>query len=229
MKISNFLFLVLLILFSNNAIAQRCGAQTIFEKGTQIELTSFVKGVEVGKTKFSIESAQNSGNKSSALMKVVVEDENNVEQIEPKIFEYLCDGETIHFDLTGIMNEMVAVPDIEITAKGDLVEYPLAMAIGNSLKSASVTLNMKSKDFEMSIGSVYKDRKIVGQEKVTTAAGTFDCFKIDYQSVQNMRGTEVIARGEEWFSPVLGFIIRTKTYSPGGDLLSYTDLTKLTN
>jgi len=79
----------------------------------------------------------------------------------------------------------------------------------------------------MTIDGVFQNRKVVSQEKITTVAGIFDCFKIEYESSKNMHGVNMVHKSEEWFSPKLGFLVRSNTYGPDEKLLSYMELTKL--
>ena len=60
------------------------------------------------------------------------------------------------------------------------------------------------------------NRKVEGKESITTAAGTWDCFKISYHSkvlVKIIVGIPMNSNVTEWYAPGFGVV---KTESNGG-------------
>jgi hypothetical protein len=69
------------------------------------------------------------------------------------------------------------------------------------------------------------NRKVEAIEKVTTEAGTFECYKISYDVfVDGM--IDFNSKGIEWIARDVG-AVRSETYNKNGKLTGYTELIKL--
>jgi hypothetical protein len=66
------------------------------------------------------------------------------------------------------------------------------------------------------------NRKVEQQEKVSTQAGDFDCFRIGYDAMIKVKmmgiGFPVHMHVVEWFSPKLARPVKSETYTKNGKL-----------
>jgi len=75
-----------------------------------------------------------------------------------------------------------------------------------------------------------QDRKVDSKESITVPAGSFDCYKISYNSKMKSESmetpVELSIKHVEYYAPNVG-MIRSETYDKNGDLQSYTILNKI--
>ncbi len=69
------------------------------------------------------------------------------------------------------------------------------------------------------------ERKVEGRESVTTPAGTFNCYKISYNTHSKMMIAKMNFKTVEFLSEKCG-AVRTETYKSNGNLVGYTVITK---
>jgi hypothetical protein len=105
------------------------------------------------------------------------------------------------------------------TLEGTFPSYPADMAIGQTFEYA----------FTMKIMGMTADTRgrdtVVAQESVTTAAGTFDCFKIESEVTVNAMMQSMVTKVVTWISAGVGNV-KAETYM-GGKLQMTQELVSL--
>jgi hypothetical protein len=121
-----------------------------------------------------------------------------------------------------MMNMKMALPQqqqalsTEGTAKGEsaFIEYPSTMKIGDKLKNAQFNMDMSRGGGQQHVNMLISNRKVEGKEKVTTKAGTWDCFRISYTGKITINAMGMVLpidlTGTEWFAPQFG-MVKTKS------------------
>lgn len=104
------------------------------------------------------------------------------------------------------------------TATDVYLEYPATMNIGDQLKDGHLAMDSESQGgIKSSVEIDITDRKVLGKESVTTAAGTWECYKITSKNKITSRiagiGIPIKMDVTEWFAPGFGIV---KTESKGG-------------
>src|SRR5690606_32954803 len=98
---------------------------------------------------------------------------------------------------------------------------------GMTLDDAKITMEARMNGMKiMTMNMEIKNRKVEAREKITTPAGTFDCFKITYDTYLKA----VVKREYKttiWFSPEAG-TVKSENYNKKGKLDSTTLLTQFT-
>ena len=69
------------------------------------------------------------------------------------------------------------------------------------------------------------NRKVEAIEKITTEAGTFECYKITYDVFTDAM-IDINTKGIDWIARDVG-TVRTENYNKNGKLTGYTELIKL--
>jgi hypothetical protein len=206
--------------------AQDCKNYIYLQNNKTVEMSIYDKKGEVnGRLVYTISDVKNSGNTTIA---------NVQSQVFDKKGKTLGKGTSVMKCTDGIMmiNMKMAIPipqteqSIQSSVKAEdyYMEYPTNMNKGDQLKEGNLTMDMENNGLQQTVTMTVFDRKVEDKEKVTTPAGTWDCFKISYKSKMNikMMGVGVPAvnmDGEEWYAPGFG-IIKTHSKHGGTEIVS---------
>jgi hypothetical protein len=142
-----------------------------------------------------------------------------------------CRNGTYYVQLLDVFRKMMSnnadMSDMNAVATGDVMEIPTALSVGQILSDAAskIQFNMNGLPF-MTFSFLVKNRKVEAKETITTAAGTFDCFKITYdlEAKVMVKSTLKII---EWWSLGAG-MVRQESYNTKGEFQGKVEITKLT-
>jgi len=209
------LIIAMLLGIGIQVFAQNCGSYFTQKQGTVLQFTNYDKNNKVesySETKLDkIEASQ-------VAVTVRELDKKKVQQSEVKA-TVTCNGGRMIFDMKGQMGKQAAgFPDATIT--GDNLEYPSVMTVGQELKDCSVKIG--SPQLPFSLEMQINNRKVVAKETITTAAGTFECYKITY-SVTTKMMMDIKMTGIQWYSTTLG-VIKIQSFDTAGQLQSVSQL-----
>ena len=164
--------------------AQDCTNFMYMQKNKTIEMTAFNnKGDVTYKSVSKVSDVNTSGGVTTANVVSETYDKNG------KLFgssniAYKCDGGVMKMDMNMNVNTQQGASqqntkvDFKVINKG-FMEYPAGMQVGDHLKDAIRQMESTMSNGMTSVTTVQvTDRIVVGKEKVTTTAGTWDCFKI---------------------------------------------------
>jgi len=70
------------------------------------------------------------------------------------------------------------------------------------------------------------DRKVEAFESITTAAGTFECFKLSQTTKSKMMFMNLTLKSIDWIAEGIGSV-RSESYTEKGKLEGYTVLTNI--
>ena len=220
--LSAFSFLVFLF----TGLAQDCTYFYPMEEGTLIELRHYDKKAKVsGTTRQEIVDKQTGGGAVTITIKSTFFDEKGKELMTSDL-SMECKEGVFTFDMDQFLNDemMSGMGDIEFTIEGDNLEFPASMSPGDQLKDGTIKLIVPDMAMMNMTTKVY-NRKVEAKEKVTTEAGTFECYKITYDVfVDGM--IDINTKGIEWIAQDVG-AVRTESYNKNGKLTGYTELIKL--
>ena len=112
------------------------------------------------------------------------------------------------------------------------LNFPWDMKDGDQLEDAIFEIKTKQdgRDF-MTIKSIVKDRKVEGMEKVTTPAGSWNCFKLKEtrSTITEMMGKQISTKEVktvQWFTPVAG-LVKYESYTADGKVQDRSELISL--
>ena len=217
-----------------NQLLSQCNPYFDYEEGTSLVQTTFdKKGKEQASQKLNITSVTNEGDKVIMLTDVTIYDKKGKE-ITSNQMELICEEGVFKMDMSRFVPPgMDQMEGVSISFEGDNIEMPKSLSVGKNLKDATFTVNIESDNPALSTmmggtNTTISNRKVLAQESITTAAGTFDCFKISYDSkveTKMMGMTRSFdTKGIEWISEGVG-LVRVESYDKKGNLSSYTELT----
>jgi hypothetical protein len=147
--------------------------------------------------------------------------------------KYKCTGGVLYVDAKVALpqEQMAMYKDMDVKAEEAFIEYPSSISSGQDLKDANFKMDMyKNGAPYSSINLDQTNRKVVGKETITTPAGTWECWKITYDTRFKINmagiGIPVNMRGTEWFAPGFG-IVKTEVTNKNGKLMGTTLITSV--
>jgi hypothetical protein len=216
-------------------VTSGCGKLVLFHKGAIIEGTSYdAAGKETSKTTTTVTDVKNEGGiltaTSSGLMKSTATGDKTMNLI------YKCDGNNLYMDISSMLQNFEGLNHL----KGDIkpLQFPVNISVGQKLPDASYTIAMDKGAVKMDITSTYKNRIVAGIEKITTTAGSWDCYKVTTDIDSDVQGldeaTKKIMEAVKakmkmsmamWYNPEMG-IVRMEMYN-AGKVNIRTDITSI--
>ena len=107
-----------------------------------------------------------------------------------------------------------------ITAKGNAPVLPEAPAVGQALADCSISIDA------LLLTSEFKKIKFVANEDVTVPAGTFNCWRLEYEVTDSAMGLKARNRVQQWFAKGVGEV-KSVTKDMGGRVVSEKELVKI--
>ncbi len=226
-KIELYEVLTILLLTAGSISAQDCIFYYPDVEGAQIELTHYDnKNKVTGKSKQEVILIERAG--SSAIVKIK---NKYYDQKDEFVFEnemeVSCKDGVFYIDMDNYLNEqaLAGYKDMEMEIKGDNLEFPPAMKVGDVLDEGTVTLSFNTPGMSMmNMSTTIKNRKVEAIENLTTPAGTFNCYKISYDVETQTFLKNIKSKAIQWYSENVG-LVRTESYNQSGKLDSYSVLT----
>jgi len=196
--------------------------------GTTRELTSYDKKDKItGKVLQTVLDKEVSGKDVTLTVQTEIYNEDN-EEINSSKIKIGCDDGVFKIDMRDYVGDLVQQYEgMEIEMTGDNLLIPSKLSTGEELPDGNINIQVSNSGITMvNMDVSIKNRKVEGQEEITTEAGTFDCYKISYDSEAKTKMFTVTTRGVEWLAPGVG-VVRSESYNKKGKLTSYSLLTAL--
>lgn len=231
----NLLLILFLWLLTFANVKAQCG-NTFYrlKEGAEYEMTSYdKKDRPQGRTTYVISNINENNGVYEATFKSKIYDKKD-KLVTEGDFVILCEGDKVKIDMQRLLNSMEqlsAYEDMEVEAQGNFMEVPSSLEVGQSLPDAHTTMTVKMGESSATMSKIDIDinnRKVETQEDITTPAGTFQCYKISYNTDMDMKvmgfGNTSSYGNAEWVAENVG-TVRTENYDKKGNLNSYTLLT----
>lgn len=143
-----------------------------------------------------------------------------------------CVDNKFYIDMSIYMSgeQLSAYEGMDMTIAGDALEFPSSLSAGQTLPEGNLVITVSSGGMLMSTITIQiLNRKVDAIESVTVPAGTFECFKISYDSkvtIGSVFSMTINSSGIEWLSYGNG-MIRSESYNDNGKSYGYTVLSML--
>jgi hypothetical protein len=231
LKIINFnpmkklVLLVAIILCTTFLRAQDCTLYFPSEEGSEMGYTYYSNsGKAESSSKLKITRKDLSGDK----LKLDIAAETFDAKGKPALaFNYAvwCDGEYFCMDMRSALGQMNLTELEGFKIETSDLKFPAKMTPGQQLGDASIQLSLDG-PMPMNMVTNITNRKVDSRESITTPAGTFDCYKITYDTFSKMSIIKNEGRVVEWYAPDVG-LVRSETYNKKNKMLGYNELTSL--
>ncbi len=223
----NYIFLLFGFLFFSPLFAQQdiCDELYLFKEGYYMKQAEFnSKGKQTGTSEFRVlDIVKQNGAVISTVQMKIDDGKKKSEPMEYEV-EYQCKDQTLYIDLTSFGVEMLqGMNTAEIRIDGEGMAYPSNLSEGMSLPDVSQTIDiiMEGMGMMKTTMTAY-DRKVLGKEKVTTPAGTFECFKITNTFTIKMVVSSTFTT-ITYFNQEMGSV-KSEFYNRNGKLKSYSEI-----
>jgi len=236
-----FLLSAISLLTTIGLFAQNCNPFFNYTEGTVVEHTNYnAKGKDQSKQRMQIKSVNQTASGVEMMADVTLFDKKDKEVFNNEI-QMLCENGVFKMDMSRFMPPMAqagGAGEMEVVFEGDDLEVPQNLSVGETLKDAIFTVKIESDNPAMSAvmgggteTSVY-NRKVVGTETITTPAGSFECYKLTYDTKieTKIMGIKKVFESSsvEWLSEGAG-VVKVENYNQKGKLESYMELTAFQN
>ena len=196
--------------------SQECSFYYPKTKGATLEYKSYDKKKSLtGITRHQVKDITQNGNAVSATIEVEAFDKKE-KLLGTNEFTVRCEGGIYYIDMKNYMNSeaLAAYKDMDITIESDNLEIPSSLKVGDQLNDGSLVITVSSSGMKMmTMTTTISNRKIDAKEKITTEAGTFDCYKISYDITSKMMMTMNLS-ALEWYAKDVG-MVKSESYSKG--------------
>lgn len=205
-----------------------CAGLALFQPGAEIVTAVYNdKGEEMSKQKVKVLTVKekNGISTSSCLGQEIPA--GATEKEEPSRFDYQCDGKNIFFSIGSLFNQDKKKKESGVNSS--LISFPIAVKEGQTLSDARGFINSTKGEKKVSMKYVFRNRKVGAGEKVTTPAGSWNCYPIsntveveldlpgmDEKAKEMMKQMQKIMKMSmtTWISPELG-IVKMEMYVNG--------------
>jgi hypothetical protein len=139
-----------------------------------------------------------------------------------------CIGGVLKMDLSSMMNPAMteAYQSMEMTMSGDGLQFPSSLSVGELLPDGLTRIDVASSGVSIvTLTFESKNRKVEAREKITTPAGTYDCFRIREEITYNAMFLNRSYAIVGWYAKGVG-LVKQETYDAKGALSSWMELTK---
>lgn len=220
----HFLLLFLTVFAVHSSYSQSsCSTYYPLVDGANFQYTIYnKKGEENGKTNYKVTNVQSSGDNVKATM--MMELVNKRDKIYTSDYDIVCNGGIVKIDFKSLMNEQMLnqIGNLETEISGTDVELPNDLSVGQELPDANVSVKMKmGGGINMNSNIDIINRKVEKQEKVTTPAGTFDCYVVYSENKTKM----ITTKQRTWLAEGIG-MVKQESYNKKGNLITSMVLTE---
>ncbi len=228
MKKNFFTLLIAVLVLSITANAQDCFKFMPQKEGSVMKIKNFDKDKrETGTSTLTILKRTKNGNQEQLDVQMESKDAKT-DSIYKMDFSYICKDGKMYVDMKSYLgNQLASYQGMEMQVDAGELEIPTDPKAGQVLPGGTVQVSIMKQGFAfMKIGVTVSNRKIEKIEKITTDAGTFECFKITQDTESKIGFVKVKGSSAEWISDGAG-VVRSENYDKKGNLVSYSVLVEL--
>lgn len=223
-----FFILIAVAFIMGPVVAQNCEGFYPLNKGAVIEMQTFnQKDKLLGSNRQTILDVESLPNGMALKVRSEQFDDKNKPVFDQELV-MRCENNVFYMDMKKMLDPktMSGFENMEVSVDAEDLEFPGIMQVGSTLNDANVVVGVSSSGMKiMNLEVKIFNRKVEAYESITTPAGTFDCFKISYDS-EVKAGIKMTVKGVEWVAKNIG-VVRSESYDKSGKLNSYTVISTL--
>ncbi len=198
-----------------------CSKYYPMKEGTTFQITVYDKKNKVGSIlNYEVIEA----GKNTAEFNINITDEEGT-SVANSQYGIQCENDGISIDFRSLMgaNFLQQYKDTEMEMTGTNLDLPNTLSPGLELPDASMEASFKTGPVKMKMRIDMINRKVVGNESITTPAGTFNCVVISYTTEFKM-GLKRSGLSKQWLAESIG-LVKSEEYNKKGKLVSSSLLT----
>ncbi len=223
----------LVVLFSSvsKTNAQDCKSYYYMSNNTEVEMTIYdKKGDKSGVQNWKISNVNKEGNNFKSTINSTFTNAKG-EVISKATGTYKCNGGKLMADMRMSIpqDQQKQMNAGETELNNAYLEYPSNISDGMQLSDAFFDMEVNTSGVPSTVHFEMKNRKVIGKEKVSSDAGSWDAYKISYDAMMKIKmigiGIPIVMQTTEWFVPNFG-VVKSETLSKKGSKMGSTLLTK---
>ena len=193
--------------------AQECSKFFYLQKDKTIEMTIYnKKGEPNGKQVYTVSDVTTGGGTTTGKLASEMFDKKGKSMAKANS-SVQCNGGVFSIDMKMMLPQQQAEQsggETQVTGQTNYIDYPNNMKVGDQLKDGAFSMDIKRGGMTQTMNMTITERKVLGQESVTTTAGTWDCFKISAHTHIAIK-TGIISipmnfDNTEWYAPGFGIV-----------------------
>ena len=206
---------------TSTVFSQDCSKYYPMDEGTKFQITMYNKKDKMSGV-MDYEVKEVSGN--TATMFYEMADEKG-KMITSSEYGITCSDDGVTIDFSSMMSPgvMGQYEDMEVEMSGTDLLFPNNLSVGQSLPDANVLMTVKMPPMNMKMTMMFFNRKVEGNETVSTPAGDFECYVITYDTESKM-GIKMTMSSKLWLSEGYG-MVKQENYNKKGNLIGKSVLT----
>ena len=221
--------------FSSYVKSQNCGMYYPLVTGTETEMTNYDdKGKVDGKTISKVTDSK-SGTDGSTVATIQTTSKDKKDAVTGTVSSSVkCTGGKIFVEMKSFAPAQSSDQwkDMDVKTDASWLELPQTLTVGMTLQDGTGTISVyKSGTLYLTTKISITNRKVASSETITTAAGTFTCFKItqDILIETTIIGitTKMKSKSVEYFAAGTG-LVKSESYDKNDKLIGHSELTKIT-
>ena len=224
-----FTTLIAFFLFTSFGFAQNnCSKFYPMDEGTIFQYTNYSKKGKIsGIIDHSITDNRTENGNEVVSMTSKMSDKKGKLILESS-HDITCNGDVVFIDYKSLISPqmMSQFGEFDYEVSGTNLELPNNLSVGLELPDSSMNM-IVSMGITMNITVTIKDRKVVGQESITTPSGTYDCYvltsTLDMDMMMKIEGSS-----KQWIAEGVG-MVKQESYDDKGKQTGYSELTKFEN
>lgn len=229
-KIALFL---LVIIGSISVMGQNCEYYMPFQLNKGMQYQSFsAKDKLTGSNEVIVKKIDNEDGFIVATMMSKAMDQKG-KLVSEGEYSIKCNGSTIMIDMKSMINpqSMAGFEGMDVVIEGSDMELPNALVVGSTLPDARMKMTVMNNGITITEMIIeITARKVESKETITVPAGTYDCYKITYDTYVETKtmGIPIRVKGKavEYFAKGIGSV-KTETFDDKGRSQGYTVLSKI--
>jgi hypothetical protein len=199
------------------------------EEGTSFQYTNYdKKGKTEGVLNYTISSVTDNGSSTTARFDMKFIDKKG-KDIFNSNYNITCENGVVRVDYKSLfpsqMMQQYSEMGIEMDITGTDIEIPNDLSVGQELADANVSIAMTMSGIKMNTTVDQTNRKVEKNERITVAAGTFECYLVTETNISKTMGATIEMTTKQWLSEGVG-IVKQESYKRNGNLMSRMELTK---
>lgn len=207
-------------LFTIAIQAQECSKFLLLQKDKTVEMTiSNKKGEPNGKQVYMVSDVASSGGTTTGKLNSEMFDKKGKSMAKANS-SVQCNGGAFSIDMKMMLPQQQAEQtgqgETQVNGQAMYIDYPNTMKVGDQLKDGNFAMDIKHGGMTQTLTMTITERKVLGQESVTTPAGTWDCFKISAHTHISIKtgpiGIPFNVDVTEYYAPGFGIIKSESKY-----------------
>lgn len=205
------------LLFLNYYAYGQCGYY-YFQNDKTITMGMFDhKGKQDGKYVYRVSNVSNSGASTTATIQSEVFDKKG-KSIGGGTGTMECKGGVFMIDMKMMVSpqQMEQFKNAKVEGKSSYMIYPASLSVGQTLDDGNFDMDMSMNGGMMAnLRMDVTNRKVEAKENVTTPAGSWDAYKITYETKTTINmGISIPFKMQmtEWFVPNFGVVKSSSRY-----------------